>query len=80
MMTVREVSRLARVSVRTLQYYDRIGLLHPSGRTEAGYRLYAKEDLARLQRILIYRSLDFPLKDIRRIVESADYDRDKALE
>ena len=79
-MTVREVSRLARVSVRTLQYYDRIGLLHPSGRTEAGYRLYAKEDLARLQRILIYRSLDFPLKDIRRIVESADYDRDKALE
>lgn len=80
MMTVHEVSKLAGVSIRTLQYYDRIGLLHPSKYSNAGYRLYTDTDLGRLQQILLFRELEFPLRDIREIMESPDFDRDKALE
>lgn len=80
MMTVHEVSKLAGVSIRTLQYYDKIGLLHPSAYSEAGYRLYAAKDLDRLQQILLFRELEFPLKDIRKIMESPDYDRNRALQ
>ena len=80
MMTVHEVSRLAGVSIRTLQYYDRIGLLPPSGYSEAGYRLYGKTDLERLQHILLFRELEFPLKDIRSILDSPDFHKDRALE
>ena len=80
MMTVHEVSKLAGVSIRTLQYYDKIGLLHPTGYTDAGYRLYDDADLERLQHILLFRELEFPLKDIRVILNSPDFDRSKALE
>ena len=80
MMTVHEVSRLAGVSIRTLQYYDRIGLLHPTGYTDAGYRLYDDTDLERLQHILLFRELEFPLKDIRDILNSPGFDRSRALE
>ncbi|MDO4489007.1 MAG: MerR family transcriptional regulator [Eubacteriales bacterium] len=80
MMTVHEVSRLAGVSIRTLQYYDRIGLLHPSGYTDSGYRLYDDTDLERLQNILLFRELEFPLKDIKEIISSPDFDRGRALE
>ena len=80
MMTVHEVSKLAGVSIRTLQYYDKIGLLHPTGYTDAGYRLYDDADLERLQHILLFRVLEFPLKDIREIMNSPDFDRSKALE
>ena len=80
MMTVHEVSRLAGVSIRTLQYYDKIGLLHPSGYTDAGYRLYDDTALERLQHILLFRELEFSLKDIRMIINSPDFDRNKALE
>ena len=80
MKTVHEISRLTGVSIRTLQYYDRIGLLCPSSRTEAGYRLYADADLDRLQQILLFRELEFPLKQIREILDSPGYDRNKALE
>ena len=80
MMTVHEVSRLAGVSIRTLQYYDKIGLLHPAGYTDAGYRLYDDTDLERLQHILLFRELEFPLKDIKAIINSPDFDRGKALE
>lgn len=59
MMTVNEVSKLAGVSIRTLQYYDKIGLLHPTGYTDAGYRLYDDADLERLQHILLFRELEF---------------------
>ena len=59
MMTVKEVSRLTGVSVRTLQYYDRIGLLHPAGYTESGYRLYDDAALETLQQILLFREPDF---------------------
>lgn len=80
MMTVHEVSRLAGVSVRTLQYYDKIGLLRPSSYSDAGYRLYADTDLERLQQILLFRELEFPLRDIREIMESPDFDRHKAFD
>lgn len=80
MMTVHEVSKLAGVSIRTLQYYDKIGLLHPTGYTDAGYRLYDDADLERLQHILLFRELEFPLKDIKAIINSPDFDRGKALE
>jgi MerR family transcriptional regulator, thiopeptide resistance regulator len=62
--TVGEVARLAHVSVRTLHHYDEIGLLTPSGRTQAGYRLYDGADLQRLQQILFYRELAFGLDAI----------------
>ena len=80
MMTVHEVSRLAGVSIRTLQYYDNIGLLHPAGFTDAGYRLYDDTDLETLQQILLFRELEFPLKDIRQIIRSPSFDRKKALD
>ena len=80
MMTVHEVSRLAGVSVRTLQYYDQIGLLRPAGYTEAGYRLYDDAALETLQQILLFRELEFPLKEIRQIMESPSFDRSKALD
>ena len=80
MMTVHEVSKLAGVSIRTLQYYDKIGLFHPTGYTDAGYRLYDYADLERLQHILLFRELEFPLKDIKAIINSPDFDICKALE
>ena len=80
MMTVHQVSVLTGVSIRALQYYDRIGLLKPAAYTEAGYRLYDGASLEQLQQILLFRELEFPLKDIRRIMESPGYDRAKALD
>ena len=80
MMTINEVSKLAGVSIRTLQYYDKIGLLHPSGYTDAGYRLYDDTDLECLQHILLFRELEFSLKDIKVIISSPDFNRSKALE
>ncbi len=79
MKTVHEVSALAGVSVRTLHHYDAIGLLKPSRVTEAGYRLYDDAALGRLQAILMFRELRFPLKEIGRILDSPSYDRRQAL-
>jgi DNA-binding transcriptional MerR regulator len=67
--TVGEVARFAGVTVRTLHHYDEIGLLSPSGRTAAGYRLYGDTDLERLQQILAYRELGFGLEDIAAILD-----------
>jgi len=80
MMTVNEVSKLTGVSVRTLQYYDTIELLKPSGYTEAGYRLYDDAALERLQQILLFKELEFPLKEIKEIIDAPDFDRNKALQ
>ena len=80
MRTVHEVSKLTGVSIRTLQYYDKIGLLHPAEYTESGYRLYDDTALEKLQQILLFRELEFPLKDIKQIIESPDFDKGKALE
>ena len=68
MRTVHEVSRLTGVSIRALQYYDRIGLLRPSAYSRAGYRLYDDTALETLQQILLYRELDFPLVDIKALL------------
>ena len=79
MKTVKEVSRLTGVSVRTLHHYDAIGLLKPARVTEAGYRLYDDAALGRLQTILLFRELEFPLKEIKRMLDAADFDPLAAL-
>ena len=79
-MTIHEVSKLAGVSVRTLHHYDAIGLLPPTALTGAGYRLYDDTALARLQSILLFRELEFPLKDIKRILDDPNFDQSAALE
>ena len=80
MMTVNEVSKLTGVSMRTLQYYDKIGLLKPAEYTESGYRLYDDAALEKLQQILLFRELEFPLKDIKDIITRSDFDKRKALD
>lgn len=77
--TVNEVCKIFGVSPRTLHYYDEIGLLSPSAVTAAGYRLYDGEAIARLQSILLFRELEFPLKEIKRIIESPNFDKAEAL-
>ena len=80
MMTVNEVSQLTGVSIRALHYYDQIGLLPAAGHTDSGYRLYDDAALERLQQILLFRELEFPLRDIREILQNSTFDREKALE
>jgi DNA-binding transcriptional MerR regulator len=77
--TVGEAARLAHVSVRTLHHYDEIGLLTPSGRSPAGYRLYSSDDLRRLQQILLYRELDFGLDEIAAMLADPDAGTDEHL-
>ena len=69
-MKINEAARLAGVTERTLRYYDRIGLLRPSGMTDGGYRLYDGAAMERLQQILFFRELGFPLAQIREIMDS----------
>jgi DNA-binding transcriptional MerR regulator len=77
--TVSRVARMASVTVRTLHHYDEIGLLTPSGRSTAGYRLYADTDLRRLHQILLFRELGFSLEAIGRLLDDPAYDRATAL-
>lgn len=79
MRTVKEVSKITGVSVRTLHHYDAIGLLKPSKVTEAGYRMYDDTALSRLQNILLFRELQFPLKEIKAILDSPDFDPSEAI-
>lgn len=79
-MQINEFAKLTGVSVRTLHYYDEIGLLKPAFVDEQnGYRFYDENSLLRMQEILFYRELDFPLKSILEILSSPDYDKQKAL-
>jgi DNA-binding transcriptional MerR regulator len=80
MFTVKQLSKLAGVTPRTLHHYDDIGLLKPSRVGDNGYRYYEEESLLKLQQILFYRELDFPLDDIRKIMGRRDFDVLKALE
>ena len=80
MRTVKEVSTLTGVSVRTLHHYDAIGLLKPTAVSAAGYRLYDETALRRLQSILLFRELQFPLKDIKAILDSPSFDPSDALQ
>ena len=81
MMTVKELATLTGVSVRTLHYYDEIGLLKPAHVDgHSGYRYYDEHSLLKMQEILFYRELDFPLKHIEEILTSPNYDKHKALQ
>ncbi len=77
--TVRELAKVAEVSVRTLHYYDEIGLLRPAKRSEAGYRIYGEQELLKLQQILFYRELDVPLEEIQTIVHNPRFNKVNAL-
>lgn len=76
---VKEVRDMVGVSVRTLHYYDQIGLLKPESVSTAGYRLYTDGDLERLQQILFFKELDFSLQEIKEILDSPDFNRGHAL-
>ncbi|MEG1004050.1 MAG: MerR family transcriptional regulator [Clostridium sp.] len=78
--TVKDIKSIAKVSARTLHYYDEIGLLKPSSITESGYRLYDDSKLYRLQQILFFKELKFSLKEISEILDSNGFDREYALE
>ena len=73
--SISQVAKLTGVSIRTLQYYDEIGLLSPSELTAAGYRMYDDHALQALQQILFFKELGFPLKEIKEILEKPDFDR-----
>lgn len=79
MMTVHEISELTGLTIRTLQYYDKIGLLKPATYTDSGYRLYGDTEIERLQDIMLFRELEFPLKDIIKILENPEFDSSKAI-
>ena len=79
MKTVKEISRLTGISVRTLHYYDEINLLKPTQITNAEYRLYDDTALERLHSILLFRELQFPLKEIKAILDNSDFDTKAAL-
>lgn len=79
-MTVKEVSKITGLSVRTLHYYDNIGLLSPSRFTEAGYRLCDEKALEKLQQIMLFRELEFSLKEIKIIMSDSKFDSQKAVE
>ncbi|MEG0919703.1 MAG: MerR family transcriptional regulator [Anaerovoracaceae bacterium] len=78
-MKINEVAKLTGITVRTLHYYDEIGLLKPSEITDSGYRIYNSTALETLQQILFFRELDFSLKDIKEIITNSNYDKAKAL-
>lgn len=79
MRTVKQVAELSGVSVRTLQYYDEIGVFKPTEISDSGYRLYDDEALNVLQQILFFKELDFPLSDIRKIMKDPKYDKINAF-
>lgn len=80
MKTVKEVAELTGISVRTLQYYDEIGVFKPSALTEAGYRLYDENAMKTLQQILLFRELDFPLKEIKSIMTQKNFNQTEAFQ
>lgn len=78
-LKINETAKLTGITVRTLHYYDEIGLLKPGIITEAGYRMYDEKNLETLQQILFFRELDFPLNDIKNILNSPAFNRQEAL-
>lgn len=77
--SVKQLSQLAGVSVRTLHHYDKVGLLKPAHRGESRYRYYEKEQLYRLQQILFYKELDYPLQEIAEILDNPSFDLIRSL-
>ena len=80
MRTVKEISDLTGISVRALHYYDEIGLLKPTAKSAAGYRLYDDKALEILQQILFFRELDFPLKEIKDMLGKSSLETDRVLQ
>lgn len=80
MFTVKQLSRMAGITPRTLHYYDEIGLLKPSQLGDNGYRYYGEESMLRLQQIMLYRELDIPLEQIKMIMGRREFDVLEALE
>ena len=80
MRTVKEISELTGISVRTLHYYDEIGLLKPTKKSDAGYRLYDDRALEILQQILFFREFDIPLKEIKAVLENPALERNQILQ
>ncbi|MEF9922154.1 MAG: MerR family transcriptional regulator, partial [Anaerovoracaceae bacterium] len=78
-MKINEVAKLTGVTVRTLHYYDEIGLLKPSKVTDAGYRIYDEKAMETLQQILFFRELEFPLNEIKGIMSNPNYNREDTL-
>ena len=79
MKTVKEISKITGISVRTLHYYDEIGLLRPTAKSEAGYRLYDDKALETLQQILYFREFDIPLKEIKAVMENPALEKNQIL-
>lgn len=79
MKTVKHISEITGVGIRTLRYYDEIGLLKPTAFTDAGYRLYDDKALERMQEILFFKELEIPLEEIRIILDNPNYDRKQTL-
>lgn len=79
MRTVKDVSEITGISIRTLRYYDEIGLLKPTELTEAGYRLYDNKAIEKLQEIMFFKELEIPLTEIKKIMDNPDYDKEQAL-
>lgn len=79
MKTVKDVSEITSVSIRTLRYYDEIGLLKPTELTDAGYRLYDNRALEKLQEIMFFKELEIPLVDIKKIMDDPNYDKEQVL-
>ena len=80
MRTVKEISDLTGISVRTLHYYDEIGLLKPTEKSDAGYRLYDDKALETLQQILFFREFDISLKEIKAVLDNPALDRNQILQ
>ncbi len=79
MKTVKDMSEITGVSIRTLRYYDEIGLLKPTELTEAGYRLYDNKALEKLQEIMFFKELGIPLMHIKKMMDNPNYDKEQAL-
>lgn len=80
MRTVKEISDLTGISVRTLHYYDEIGLLKPTKKSDAGYRLYDDKALETLQQILFFREFDISLKEIKAVLDNPALERNQILQ
>ncbi|CAH0293544.1 HTH-type transcriptional activator mta [Peribacillus sp. Bi96] len=78
-MRVKELADLVGISVRTLHYYDEIGLLSPEETSDSGYRLYSNDNLEMLQQILFFREIDMPLKEIKHFISCSSFDKQEAL-
>jgi DNA-binding transcriptional MerR regulator len=78
-MTIHELAKFTGSSIRTLHYYDKIGLLKPSGKEANGYRKYNEDSLLRMQQIMFYKEMDLPLKAIKNILDQPDFNRKEAI-